>query len=178
MKLAFQYMGQSIEMVAEPVDGAWKITLPSGAVRTIDIRPDGSAVGGVAFELTREPADARDKGVHALPVAHTQRGTEISYEGRTYVFDNATSAGSKRKSGPAASGKLLAPMVGVAADVLVSEGDAVAAYQPVAIVEAMKVMATIESPFAGRVARIYIKKGAQLEHGEPIMDIVPNDKTV
>ncbi len=53
------------------------------------------------------------------------------------------------------------------------DGDAVAAYQPLAIVEAMKVMATIESPFAGRIKHVYVKKGAQLKHGELIVDVEP-----
>jgi biotin carboxyl carrier protein len=64
-------------------------------------------------------------------------------------------------------------MVGVVADVSVAVGDRVAAYQPVAVVEAMKVLATLESPFAGVVAAVHAKKGDPIEHGAPLVEITP-----
>jgi biotin carboxyl carrier protein len=66
-------------------------------------------------------------------------------------------------------------MVGVVAGVSVAVGDRVAAYQPVAIVEAMKVLATLEAPFAGIVAAVHVKKGDAVEHGAPLVEITPEE---
>jgi pyruvate carboxylase subunit B len=62
-------------------------------------------------------------------------------------------------------------MTGSVADVLVKEGDSVQAYQPMAVVEAMKVLATLEAPIAGEVARIHVSKGDRVDHGALLIEI-------
>ncbi len=49
------------------------------------------------------------------------------------------------------SGALIAPMSGIVVEVKVTVGQTVEAAQPLVVVEAMKVYATVEAPFAGHV---------------------------
>lgn len=51
-------------------------------------------------------------------------------------------------------------------------GDAVKTGQPLAIVEAMKLMNEIESEFDGTVAEIYVANGETVEYGQPLFRIV------
>lgn len=64
-------------------------------------------------------------------------------------------------------------MGGVVAEVKVTAGEAVEAYQPLAVVEAMKVLATIEAPFAGTVRAVHIGRGDRVEHGQILVEIAP-----
>ena len=53
--------------------------------------------------------------------------------------------------------------------VLVSEGDALEAGQPVATIEAMKMEASITTPNAGTVARLAISQTRQAEGGDLLL---------
>jgi propionyl-CoA carboxylase alpha chain len=65
-----------------------------------------------------------------------------------------------------ASGSLLAPMPGTVVRVDVADGDAVAAGQPVLVLEAMKMQHTVAAPYAGTVTRIDVTPGAQVAAGD------------
>ena len=110
-----------------------------------------------------------------VPTAHTERGIELSLDGRTYTFAPVTERQAKRTR-KADSGLLVAPMVGVVADVMVTAGQTVEAYQPLVVVEAMKVMATIDAPFAGVVQSVFVTKGQRVSHGAPIVEVVPTEQ--
>ena len=56
----------------------------------------------------------------------------------------------------------------------VHEGDAVQIGDVVGIVEAMKIMNEIDSEFAGRISRIFVKSGQAVEYGQPLMVVEPN----
>ncbi|WP_436776572.1 acetyl/propionyl/methylcrotonyl-CoA carboxylase subunit alpha [Yinghuangia sp. YIM S09857] len=63
------------------------------------------------------------------------------------------------------SGSLTAPMPGVVVRVLVSVGETVAAGQPVAVLEAMKMEHTLRSPADGVVTQLLVVEGAQVDDG-------------
>jgi propionyl-CoA carboxylase alpha chain len=73
-----------------------------------------------------------------------------------------------------ASGSLLAPMPGTVVSVAVAKGDAVAAGQPVLVLEAMKMQHTVSAPQAGVVDRIDVEPGAQVAAGE-VLAVVAGD---
>ncbi len=81
-------------------------------------------------------------------------------------------------SAMAASGDgiIRAPMHGRLLQLFTAAGDAVAAGEPVAVIEAMKMEHTLHAPFAGRVARIAAVAGAQVVEGGEIMVIEPEGK--
>jgi acetyl-CoA carboxylase biotin carboxyl carrier protein len=71
---------------------------------------------------------------------------------------------------------IVAPMVGTFYSApapnepaFLQEGDHVEPGQPVGIIEAMKMMNTIESEVAGRVLRILVQNAQPVEYGQPLM---------
>ena len=75
-------------------------------------------------------------------------------------------------------GAVKAPMVGTVylspqpeAAPFAKLGDAIAAGQPLLIIEAMKVMNQIRAPRAGRLSQILVEDGAPVEYGEVVMVI-------
>jgi acetyl-CoA carboxylase biotin carboxyl carrier protein len=85
---------------------------------------------------------------------------------------------------PAESGHIVrAPLVGTfyraaqpGAAPFVSIGDVVEVDQPLAIVEAMKLMNTITSDIAGRVVDIYVDNDQSVEFEQPLVRIVPGSQ--
>ena len=78
------------------------------------------------------------------------------------------------KADPGRPGHVGAPFAG-AVTVTVSEGDQVAAGQAVATIEAMKMEASITTPVAGVVERVVIADTGQLEGGDLVVVIAPEE---
>ncbi|HLK60596.1 MAG TPA: biotin/lipoyl-containing protein [Chthonomonadaceae bacterium] len=166
MQLTFQYQDELITLQAEPEGEGWRVRLPDGTEHIlVAVR-----LPGEVMQITLPGSDADVACSFRAPFARTERGIEIAMDGETYLFTPTTGQRASRKR-TASSGALTAPMVGVVAEVLVTEGQTVEAYQPLAVVEAMKVMATIEAPFAGIVEKVYVRKSERVAHGAPIVDI-------
>ncbi|HEY2642196.1 MAG TPA: biotin/lipoyl-containing protein, partial [Galbitalea sp.] len=89
-----------------------------------------------------------------------------------FVRDRGVSVQSKaaEKADPAKPGHIAAPFSGVVT-LQVEEGQAVAAGQAVASIEAMKMEAAITSPVAGTVKRVAIPKTQQVDAGDLIVDV-------
>ncbi|MCR9148978.1 MAG: ATP-grasp domain-containing protein [Rhodobacteraceae bacterium] len=69
----------------------------------------------------------------------------------------------------AADGVTRAPMPGLVKSVLVAAGEAVAAGQPLAVLEAMKMEHTLTAAAEGRVAEVLAEAGAQVEAGAALI---------
>jgi biotin carboxyl carrier protein len=164
MKLTLIYDDQPVSLTGERDGDGWRVRLPNGSDRLIAVRrlPDGM--------LEVREGDR----VFRAAVARIGGETHVSLEGSLYVFEPA--AAERAPSGSKTSGDLTAPMPGVVVDVLVAVGDRVAAYQPVAVVEAMKVMATVEAPMAGVVKEILVVKGQRVAQGERLAEIAPEER--
>jgi len=143
-----------------------RVTLPNGAQYVV------AAVRNADETITVTTGNREFR----IPFVRTRDSVEFVYQGR--VFRLAVVSGDRKKSGAGiASGVLTAPMVGTVTEVLVAEGDEVQAYQPLVVVEAMKVLAAIEAPFAGVVKRLHVKAGEQISHGAPVLELEPGPKT-
>ncbi|MDQ4025203.1 MAG: hypothetical protein M3217_06910 [Actinomycetota bacterium] len=68
--------------------------------------------------------------------------------------------------GGAAGGDLVAPMQGTILKVLVTEGDAVEAGQPLVVLEAMKMENSIAAPLAGTVVEVNVRPGETAGAGQ------------
>ncbi|HEV2439137.1 MAG TPA: biotin/lipoyl-containing protein [bacterium] len=66
---------------------------------------------------------------------------------------------------------LEAPMPGAVTQVAVSEGEIVAAGQPIVIIEAMKMEHVIRAPHAGRVTALRVRQGEQVEAGAVVAEL-------
>ena len=128
-------------------EGTWVIVL-DGKVATVDV--SGSA-----------PQLAVDLGPGAIPVT--------IMDARRKALEAARAAAEqKRASGPA---PVRAPMPGKIVKILVREGEAVAAQQPVAIVEAMKMENELRAPRAGTARGIRVTEGQPVEAGETLLEL-------
>lgn len=173
MQLNFQYNDELITLDVEADGDGWRVTLPGGSTHRIAAtrRPNDIlriVDGARAFDV---PFARTSRGSLSQASAPSRTGAvEIAFAGSAYAFTPAAAA----RPGAAAwkaPGTLAAPMGGVVADVVVSEGQTVDAYAPLVVVEAMKVYATIEAPFAGTVKSISVKKGDRVELGQQLVDI-------
>ncbi len=63
------------------------------------------------------------------------------------------------------------PMPGAVTQVAVTEGEIVAAGQPIVIVEAMKMEHVIRAPHAGRVVALRVRQGEQVEAGAVVAEL-------
>lgn len=171
MQLSYQINDEPVTLQVEPEKGGARVILPDGTERHILFQRLPDDIVRIAEPLAGQTPESAER-VFQVPFARTARGIEFFYAGQTFVFTpaGARTIGVKRGSD---SGMLTAPMVGVVAEVLVQEGQAVEAYQPMAIVEAMKVMATVEAPFAGAVKAVHVQKGQHVEHGTPLVEVAP-----
>ena len=74
------------------------------------------------------------------------------------------------KANPATPGHVAAPFAGVVT-VTTAEGEQVAAGAPVAVIEAMKMEATITAPVAGTVSRVILTQATKVEGGDLLLEI-------
>ncbi len=70
------------------------------------------------------------------------------------------------------SARVAAPMPGTVLSVRVSEGDLVDAGQVLVVLEAMKMENTVPAPAAGRVARVLVEPGQQVQRAETLVELV------
>jgi 3-methylcrotonyl-CoA carboxylase alpha subunit len=161
MRLQYIYDGAEIRLEVEQEGEGWRLTLPDGSTRRFEARRlasgDVEVVGGA--------------GWRRFVVGSPGQTVEIALDGSVHRFDPLGSA--RPAVGPAGSGDVTSPMPGTMVDVLVRVGQHVEAYQALGVVEAMKVMATIEAPFAGIVTEAAAVKGRRVAHGETLFRIAP-----
>ena len=62
-------------------------------------------------------------------------------------------------------------MPGLVVSVAVGAGDVVAAGQPLAVLEAMKMQNPVRAPRSGRVSRVLVVAGAVVEGGAPLVEL-------
>lgn len=162
MKCDLLIDNRSVSLTVERDGERLRVQLPSGEARIISAR----RLPGGLLQIRVEDRDFR------AAVAKVGNEIHISFDGNLYAFQfakEAAAVGSAR----AATGDLTAPMPGVIAEVMVSVGQTVSAYQPLVAVEAMKVIANVDAPFAGRVTEILVNKGQRVTQGEKLVAVVP-----
>jgi biotin carboxyl carrier protein len=168
MEYRFQSKDNAITLGVSAQNGGWLVQMPDGATRLIQVRRTGD-------QLLVIPQDDTEgaKRIRAA-AAQTARGIEVAWNGDVYLF--ATETGSRRDTTASqGSGAVVSPMPGIVVETLVKVGQGVGAYQPVAVVEAMKVIATLEAPFAGIVSSVHVQKGARVSQGDILVEITRSE---
>ncbi|OOZ41610.1 oxaloacetate decarboxylase subunit alpha [Solemya pervernicosa gill symbiont] len=87
--------------------------------------------------------------------------------GKTGVADKGTS----KRLRATEPGHVKTSMPGTIVDVLVSEGDEVAAGDPLLITEAMKMETEVQAPITGTIKAVHIKKGDSVNPDEALIEI-------
>lgn len=188
-----------IEAEKEEAQGkVWRVRLPDGTEHRLQVtsRPDNVLhiieineveTRKIAEEVeTPETSEAVEKSeaiekeelaqslqTFRVPFARLEsgKGVSFSYEGMTYTFHKSVPGVIVGKS-EAVTGVMSSPMAGIIVDILVTEGQTVAAYQPLVVIEAMKVMTTLEAPFAGVVKSLHVQLKQQIAHDAPVIEVV------
>ena len=115
--------------------------------------------------------EGRSHEVRVTPVGTT---LEVTLDGATmpvevrHPLEKALQ--SARHAGPAATGEtIVAPMPGLVVALRVKPGDTVAAGQPVAVVEAMKMQNELVARAGGVVTEVLVGERASVSSGQPLV---------
>ena len=154
----------TVELAMERLTDGWSVETPDG--RKWRLRSLSVTDGMVRLCTVAE--DGIERWIE-MPVRRIAGTIELAWHGSVWRFAPAAAGDDPA----AASGVLLAPMVGVVAEVRARAGDVVARGQPIATIEAMKIIAPVNAPFAGKVVSIRVQKGDRVEMGAVLAEIQP-----
>ncbi len=137
------------EVIVTPDDGGWRVRIDAGDEHR-------AAIAGTDGSLT-VVVDGRSTDVVTVrsgPVTHVAVG------GTSWQIADVVprGAGDEGARGPG-DGAVRSPMPGTVIAIGVAAGDAVAAGQTLAVVEAMKMEHTLTAPFDGVVAAVHVAAG-------------------
>ena len=146
-----------------PWDGGWRL--------------NAAPVLRVAHGSESRSVALTDGPIHAV-AAIDGDAAHVDVEGQSLEFrlapppsvDAARHAGANADGGTAT---LVAPMPGRVIGIRAPAGVDVAAHAPVVLIEAMKMEHAVTSPFDGRVARVAVAEGAQVQRGDVLAEIEP-----
>lgn len=104
-------------------------------------------------------------------VARRGRDIYVHFEGRSYRLQRVAG---QAAGGAAVGGEsvLRAPMPGQVRQVLVSEGQQVAAGETLLVLEAMKMEIRIQAPGAAKVAKVQVQQGQSVERDQTLVELV------
>ena len=148
--------GRELGVDVVDVGGRWSMLISpdvASGVSRADIGPASRS-----YEIAFEPRQAGGQVVYvngdAFPLTVADAGA---------AFARRSPGAETGRAGADGSAAVIAPMPGRVVKVLVAPGDAVAARQPVVIVEAMKMENELRAPRAGTVASVRVSEGQSVE---------------
>jgi 3-methylcrotonyl-CoA carboxylase alpha subunit len=169
MEFVYEYNGElfKIEIIKEKSDFIVKLGGRTYSLMEVQERSEGL----FKFELNRRPFKCR--------VASSDDQRHIFINSKVYQLKKvptkeaklAANGKAKKGKGAAASGKITSPINGKIIRLWVDENTSVAAEQDLIIIEAMKMEHRIKSPFAGKVTKVLVKEGEQVELGTLLMEL-------
>src|SRR5581483_8413262 len=128
----------------------------------------------LAVELPTDPAAGG--GARVDGIAHELRCLARAAVGASawelaLRVDGGAAEGGAGEVAAAGSGVVTAPMPGKIVAVLVRPGEAVAAGQPVVVLEAMKMESMLTAEIAGTVTQVHVAAGATVDGGAVLVEI-------
>jgi acetyl-CoA/propionyl-CoA carboxylase biotin carboxyl carrier protein len=149
--------------------GRWSITVPARQA-ALDVVVSRIDEGRVTLSLDGTPA--------IVEYAHHAGAATLVSGGESWSI---TESAVRRRSGSGAAGAddgaVRSPMPGTVIAVHVGDGAAVAAGQPLAVVEAMKMEHTVNAPFDGTVTNVRAIAGAAVALDEVLLTIERSEVT-
>jgi geranyl-CoA carboxylase alpha subunit len=170
--------------IAHTLPNALRFSL-NGKVHAVRVTPQGSGRFDVApdaapparIELLSLPGDGSVRfscgGVseQAMTVRASADRSWFHFRGQAFELQDLTHVAVPRAEAAGGDGLLRASMNGRVIALLVAEGDAVAAGQPLVTLEAMKMEHVHCAPRAGRVAALHVAVGAQVAARHVVAEI-------
>lgn len=132
--------------------------------REISSKLEARADGGSSIEI-------EGRRFH-IASARTKDRILVAVGPRTFEFVRVEEGARHRARGLAAA-EITAPMPGKVLRVLVKEGDAVAAGQPLVVIEAMKMETALAAESDAVVKRIPVAEGQMVDHGAVLIELSP-----
>ncbi len=122
-------------------------------------------------DLNRGLVTGKDGKTHAFALVRAGDALQVWLDGRLFIFEPAEPAGPSGGTPSTFAGDIPAPMPGRVVQVLVEPGQAVAAGEPLAIMESMKMELVIEAPADAVVRRVAVTEGEQVERGMRLLEL-------
>jgi biotin carboxyl carrier protein len=111
---------------------------------------------------------------HRYAIAATRRKESIIVGVGPASFEfKPVEAAARRHARGLAAPEITAPMPGKVLKLLVVEGEAVEAGQPLVVIEAMKMETTLSAESAAIVKRVRVAVGEMVDHGAVLLDLAP-----
>jgi biotin carboxyl carrier protein len=155
-------------------DATFRAVRQDGQVRVTAVSESPgveSAASPEAWHVERLPDGgftiAGPQGRRRAEAVRTGETVWVRFAGRTYRFHILRG----RRARPVLPGDLASPMPGRVQKILVREGAAVEADDPLLVVEAMKMQLEIKAPLAGKVSRLLAREGDLVEAGVQLVEI-------
>jgi biotin carboxyl carrier protein len=166
MKVLLSKGSQDLEVMVEPEDAGYRVTL-EGRVHRVD---------GVVGESMRVRIDARPVEAWVRRLGDVLAVELKGYQFRFRVRDpRAPKLARRRSQEDPTRGELHAPMPGLVVQILTHEGEEVEAGHPLVVVEAMKMQNALVAPLKGRVRVIPVTPGTAVESGQLLLAITPEE---
>ncbi len=150
------------------------IEITSGDLQHVDI----AETGNDALHMLYGEFSSRRIQVVAADPGHKEYvlrigGNDITVRLRDPVEERVHAMGFDRTNNRAAQHHIISPMPGLVLQILLAEGAAVVAGQPVIILEAMKMENVLKAPCDGRIAQVHVRDGESINKGALLVEIKP-----
>jgi len=166
-KLTLQIDGVARELdLDRDAQGGLTVTI-DGRAYFVALEPTGS--GG----LHRIRVDGRNTDLH---IARAGRGLSVTVGPQSYEVAVRRGGGESRAAFAEGELAVTAPMSGVVAEVLVSEGTRVARGESLMVVVAMKMNNEIRSPLDGMVRSVHAEAGESVDQGALLVVLEAGDE--
>ncbi|MDO8432344.1 MAG: biotin/lipoyl-containing protein [Candidatus Binatus sp.] len=109
---------------------------------------------------------------YAISGARRKESIIVGVGPASFEFKPAES-GARRHARGLAAPEITAPMPGKVLKLMVEEGDAVEAGQPLVVIEAMKMETTLSAESAAIVKRVRVAIGEMVDHGAVLIELSP-----
>jgi acetyl-CoA/propionyl-CoA carboxylase, biotin carboxylase, biotin carboxyl carrier protein len=156
----------SRRVVATPENGGLSISFDGAPPEVFSIERDDDARMGLR--------DASGRAVRGAAVRDGRR-VLVVWRGRAFRFDVSDGA-AKASDAALGAGPIRAPMTGKIVDVLIREGDVVAAGTPLLVLEAMKMEHRMTAPVDAVVKKLSVKVGDAVEMDAALVELAPKPK--
>lgn len=144
---------------------------------SLRVRIDGEEIATELEPVAAGGALVRSRG-RSLRVHAARRRNSILVAVGPGLFDLLPVEGrSARGAHGLATPEVTAPMPGKVLKVIVAEGDAVTAGQPLLVLEAMKMETTLYAESDAIVEKVHAAPGAMVDHGAVLLELSPADSS-